>query len=59
MAGATRIGVTAGASAPEVLVEGVIDRLRALGAASVRALDGEPENVVFALPKELRIALVQ
>ena len=59
VAGATRIGVTAGASAPEVLVEGVIDRLRALGAASVRALDGEPENVVFALPKELRIALVQ
>ena len=59
VAGATRIGVTAGASAPEVLDEGVIDRLRALGAASVRALDGEPENVVFALPKELRIALVQ
>ena len=58
VAGATRVGVTAGASAPEVLVQGVIDRLRALGAASVESLDGEPENVVFALPKELRIALV-
>ncbi len=56
--GRTRIGVTAGASAPEVLVEGVLDRLRALGAASVRELEGEPENMVFALPRELRITLV-
>ncbi|KFN50361.1 4-hydroxy-3-methylbut-2-enyl diphosphate reductase [Arenimonas composti] len=58
VAGAQRVGVTAGASAPEVLVEGVISRLRELGAARVESLEGEPENVVFALPKELRIALV-
>jgi 4-hydroxy-3-methylbut-2-en-1-yl diphosphate reductase len=57
--GATRIGVTAGASAPEVLVEGVVARLRELGAGAVEQLEGEPENVVFALPKELRIALVE
>lgn len=48
-----RIGVTAGASAPEVLVDAVIARLRELGAASVRTLDGTPENVNFPLPKEL------
>ena len=51
--GRKRVGVTAGASAPEVLVDAVIARLRALGAASVRTLDGTPENVNFPLPKEL------
>ncbi len=56
--GRSRIGVTAGASAPEVLVRGVIERLRELGAAHVAELDGEPENMVFALPKELRLQLV-
>ena len=56
--GAQRIGVTAGASAPEVLVQGVIAHLQALGAAGVRELDGEPEDMVFALPKELRVKLV-
>jgi 4-hydroxy-3-methylbut-2-enyl diphosphate reductase len=58
IAGARRIGVTAGASAPEVLVQGVIARLRELGAEGVEHLEGKPEDVVFALPKELRIALV-
>ena len=58
IAGKQRIGVTAGASAPDVLVQGVLARLSALGAASVRELDGEPENMVFALPKELRLQLV-
>ncbi|HTD28742.1 MAG TPA: 4-hydroxy-3-methylbut-2-enyl diphosphate reductase [Xanthomonadaceae bacterium] len=53
--GKQRIGVTAGASAPEVLVEGVQARLRELGAHSFNSLQGEPENMVFALPKELRI----
>ena len=53
-----RVGVTAGASAPELLVRGVLDRLRELGAESVGELEGEPENVVFALPKELRVVLV-
>jgi 4-hydroxy-3-methylbut-2-enyl diphosphate reductase len=51
--GRKRIGVTAGASAPEVLVDEVVARLRALGAGSVRMLDGAPENVNFALPREL------
>ena len=58
VAGIARVGVTAGASAPEVLVQGVIARLRALGADAVEHLEGEPENVVFALPRELRISLV-
>lgn len=52
------IGVTAGASAPDVLVQGVLDRLQALGASGVRELSGEPEDMVFALPKELRVQLV-
>ena len=58
IAGRRRIGVTAGASAPDILVRGVLDRLRELGAASVRELHGEPEDMVFALPKELRLRLV-
>ena len=56
--GVARVGVTAGASAPEILVQGVVDRLRELGAGTVEHLEGEPENVVFALPRELRITLV-
>jgi 4-hydroxy-3-methylbut-2-enyl diphosphate reductase len=51
--GKTRIGVTAGASAPEVLVQAVIDRLKQCGAKSVRALTGVEENVTFPLPKGL------
>lgn len=50
---AKRVGVTAGASAPEVLVQQVIERLKELGAASVRTLAGTPENVSFPLPREL------
>ena len=53
VAGADRVGVTAGASAPEVLVNGLIDRLCALGATQVRSLEGTPERVVFPLPKAL------
>ena len=53
IAGWQRIGVTAGASAPEVLVQEVIARLTALGATSVRQLEGVEENVVFPLPKGL------
>jgi 4-hydroxy-3-methylbut-2-enyl diphosphate reductase len=48
-----RVGVTAGASAPEILVNGVVERIRALGAGSVETLDGVAENVNFPLPKEL------
>jgi len=51
--GKNRIGVTAGASAPEVLVQQVIARLKALGVNSVRELDGVQENVTFPLPKGL------
>ena len=51
--GSTRVGVTAGASAPEVLVQQVITRLKELGAVSVRTLDGTQENVSFPLPREL------
>ena len=58
LTGKTRIGVTAGASAPEVLVQGVITRLQQLGAGAVRELHGEPEDMVFALPKELRLTLL-
>ena len=54
--GKTRIGVTAGASAPEVLVQGVIDGLCALGADAPVEVAGRPENVTFSLPRELRIA---
>jgi len=56
--GRRQVGVSAGASAPEVLVRGVIDRLQALGADSVRELSGKPEDMVFALPRELRVQLV-
>ncbi|WP_432785256.1 4-hydroxy-3-methylbut-2-enyl diphosphate reductase [Oligella sp. MSHR50489EDL] len=51
--GAQRIGITAGASAPEVLVQDVISRLKALGAISVRKMQGIEENVSFPLPREL------
>jgi len=54
-AGRTRVGVTAGASAPEELVQGVVQRLRALGAVSVRSLDGIKETTKFPLPKGLKI----
>src|SRR5690606_5055562 len=53
--GVTNIGVTAGASAPEVLVQQVIRHLRDSGADSVQELDGREENIVFSMPKELRV----
>jgi len=53
IAGKRRVGVTAGASAPQVLVDELIARLKALGAESVRALPGITERVVFTLPREL------
>jgi 4-hydroxy-3-methylbut-2-enyl diphosphate reductase len=51
--GKTRIGVTAGASAPEVLVQAVIERLKQCGAKSVRTLAGVEEHVTFPMPKGL------
>ena len=53
--GRQRVGLTAGASAPEVLVQQVADRLKALGAVSVRKLPGMAETVKFPLPKGLRL----
>lgn len=53
IAGKPRVGVTAGASAPELLVTQLLDRLKALGARSVRPLDGVRESVVFPMPKGL------
>ena len=53
VAGKSRIGLTAGASAPEILVREVIERLDQLGIGAVADLDGTPEKVAFALPKGL------
>ncbi len=56
--GKSRIGLTAGASAPEVLVQEVIAGLRALGVSGAVEVEGRPENVTFSLPRELRIKAV-
>ena len=53
--GKARVGVTAGASAPEVLVQEVVDRVKALGAVAVRRMDGIVETVKFPLPKGLKL----
>jgi 4-hydroxy-3-methylbut-2-enyl diphosphate reductase len=53
--GAQAVGVTAGASAPEVLIEEVIARLRQWGGAVPEELDGRAESIVFSMPRELRI----
>ena len=53
--GKSRVGLTAGASAPEVLVREVIDRVKALGAVSVRKMDGIEETLKFPLPKGLKL----
>jgi 4-hydroxy-3-methylbut-2-enyl diphosphate reductase len=53
IAGKRRVGVTAGASAPEILVSQLMQRLKELGAESVRPLEGITENMVFSLPRGL------
>jgi 4-hydroxy-3-methylbut-2-enyl diphosphate reductase len=53
--GKQSVGITAGASAPEVLVKEVVDKLIALGGSSPQELQGQEENVVFSLPKELKM----
>jgi 4-hydroxy-3-methylbut-2-enyl diphosphate reductase len=53
--GTQKVGLTAGASAPDVLVQEVIARLRALGAVSVRTLDGIQETIKFPMPKGLKL----
>jgi 4-hydroxy-3-methylbut-2-enyl diphosphate reductase len=55
--GVTTIGVTAGASAPESLVKGVIEHLQAHGAEPAHEIDGVAEHMEFALPRELRLRL--
>lgn len=54
LAGVSVVGITAGASAPEVLVEGVVENLKARGSAEVTTLEGIEENIHFKLPRELR-----
>ncbi|WP_416138249.1 4-hydroxy-3-methylbut-2-enyl diphosphate reductase [Halomonas sp. HK25] len=54
LAGVSAVGVTAGASAPEVLVRGVIERLQALGATAPEELAGRAETITFSMPRELR-----
>jgi 4-hydroxy-3-methylbut-2-enyl diphosphate reductase len=58
LSGTRSVGVTAGASAPELLVEQVISALRERGAVDIRNLDGREENITFSLPKALRIPAV-
>jgi 4-hydroxy-3-methylbut-2-enyl diphosphate reductase len=57
LSGISAVGVTAGASAPESLVQGVIDRLKQAGGVTAQEVTGKPETIEFALPKELRIKL--
>jgi 4-hydroxy-3-methylbut-2-enyl diphosphate reductase len=54
IAGKRRVGISAGASAPEVLVQELVERLKSLGATSVRPLEGIRETVAFTLPRELK-----
>ncbi|MDZ4127143.1 MAG: 4-hydroxy-3-methylbut-2-enyl diphosphate reductase, partial [Hydrogenophaga sp.] len=53
--GKRRVGLTAGASAPEILVRQVIERIKELGAISVRTMDGLTETIKFPLPKGLKM----
>jgi 4-hydroxy-3-methylbut-2-en-1-yl diphosphate reductase len=53
--GKSRVGLTAGASAPQILVEQVVARIKALGAVSVRKMDGIQETVKFPMPKGLKL----
>ena len=55
----SKIGVTAGASAPEILIKQVIQRLQDWGATAPQELQGREENITFSLPKELRIQVIQ
>lgn len=57
--GKVRIGVTAGASAPEILVNEVIEELKRQGADAVVEIEGRPENIAFSLPRELRIINIE
>ena len=56
--GKAAVGITAGASAPEVLVREVVEHLQRLGAEAVKELEGKEENIVFSIPKELRLKAI-
>ncbi|MDP0590288.1 MAG: 4-hydroxy-3-methylbut-2-enyl diphosphate reductase [Candidatus Endonucleobacter bathymodioli] len=53
------VGITAGASAPDILVTQVIDHLQRLGGSAVKELDGKAENITFSIPKELRLKTIE
>ena len=55
----SKVGVTAGASAPEILIKQVLDRLQEWGAIPPQELAGQEENITFSLPKELRINVIE
>ncbi len=57
--GKTAVGITAGASAPEVLVRNVVEHLQKLGAEVAMELDGKEENIVFTMPRELRLKAIE
>ncbi|AIJ08790.1 MULTISPECIES: 4-hydroxy-3-methylbut-2-enyl diphosphate reductase [Edwardsiella] len=59
LSGVGCVGVTAGASAPDVLVREVIDRLQTLGGSAAQEMQGREENIVFEVPRELRIEVQQ
>ncbi|KFX19498.1 4-hydroxy-3-methylbut-2-enyl diphosphate reductase [Pectobacterium brasiliense] len=59
LAGASHVGVTAGASAPDILVQQVIQRLKELGGKVAVEMQGREENIVFEVPKELRVEVKQ
>ncbi|MEI7153749.1 4-hydroxy-3-methylbut-2-enyl diphosphate reductase [Pectobacterium carotovorum] len=59
LAGASHVGVTAGASAPDILVQQVIQRLKELGGKVAIEMQGREENIVFEVPKELRVEVKQ
>ncbi|KHT30802.1 MULTISPECIES: 4-hydroxy-3-methylbut-2-enyl diphosphate reductase [Pectobacterium] len=59
VAGASHVGVTAGASAPDILVQQVIQRLKELGGKVAIEMQGREENIVFEVPKELRVEVKQ
>lgn len=52
--GVAKVGVTAGASAPEILVKQVIEQLKSMGGVEAEEIEGKPEDIVFVLPTELR-----
>jgi 4-hydroxy-3-methylbut-2-enyl diphosphate reductase len=59
LTGKNSVGVTAGASAPEILVQEVVERLRALGDVTAVESEGQAENIVFSLPRALAVDVTE